>query len=61
MVADPLELSDIARGRRARGFSWAHQHLEAAGCFLLSEAAAVSAAAVVSEDVDVRTWPEIGD
>ncbi len=57
-VAAPLGLSDIAQGRKARGFSWAHQHLEAAECFLLSEAVAVS---VVSEAADAHTLPETGD
>ena len=60
MVAAPLE-SDIGQGRRARGFSWAHQHLEAAGCFLLSRAAAVVSVSVVSVAVDDHTLPEIGD
>ena len=61
-AAAPQEWSDTAQARRARGFSWAHQHQQAAGCFLLLAAAAsVYAVVVVVVAVDDHTLPETGD
>ena len=61
-AAAPREWSDTAQARRVRGFSWAHQHQQAAGCFLLLAAAAsVYAVDVVVVSVGDHTLPEIGD
>ena len=59
-AAAPQEWSDTALARRARGFSLAHQHQQAAGCFLLL-AAAASAYVVVVVAVGDHTLPETGD
>ena len=62
-AAAPREWSDTAQARRARGFSWAHRHQLAAGCFLLLAAAAsvYVVAVVVVVAVGDHTLPETGD
>ena len=57
----PQEWSDTALARRARGFSWAHQHQQAAGCFLSLAAAASVSAVVVVVAVGDHTLPGTGD